>query len=129
MPSQEWFDASPYPATHAADKSEARSFTTVRRIMDKPSDIIIMRGSTPLTSQTVRIEGRSSTRVLGTLQNSNQSTFLREITVFGIRDHPTLPDLNVKVNDRFGYAGDSYMVIGVTLHAGEIQAAAERLQM
>lgn len=128
MPSAAWLSASPYPATHAADKSERRSHGTVRRIMDKPTDIVVKRGSSFLASQTVRIEGKAGTSQEGSRLSGNQTTYTRLVTVFGIRDHPTIPDLNIAAGDRFGTPEGNFVVLGVTFHAGEVQATAERLQ-
>ena len=129
MPTHAWYDNSPYPQDHAATKSQRRAVGTVKRVMDKPTDIRIFRnGSFLAEDQTVRIEGRGSTLNLGTRDLSNSDTFVRSITVFGVRDHPTLPDLDIQVGDRFGYASGNYVVTGITLHAGEIQAACERVQ-
>lgn len=129
MPSPAWIDASPYPADYAEQVSERRSHDTVKRIMAKPTDINVLRGTTFLASQTVRIEGRATSATFGDVQVTNSNTYMRDATVFGVRDHPTLPDLDIKVGDKFGYNDATYRVVGVTLHRGEIQAAAERLQM
>lgn len=129
MPSADWLNASPYPTDHADVKSQYRANGTVRRIMDKPTDIRILRNGAFLDfDQTVRIEGRSTTDIQGTRDFGNSVTYTRGITVFGVRDHMTLPDLDIQINDRFGYDSTMYVVRGITLHAGEIQAACERYQ-
>lgn len=129
MPSSDWYNASPLAAGWPGDKALWRSVTTVKRIMDKPTDIRIQRGGTPLDAdQTVRIEGVSPTGLRGDRSVGNQQVYAREVVVFGVKDHAVLPDFDVMVGDRFGYNGEIYSVMGVTHFPGETQARATRYQ-
>jgi hypothetical protein len=47
------------------------------------------------------------------------------VTLFGIRNHSTLPDTNMAEGYRFVYAGDQYRIEDVILQIGEVQAIAE----
>jgi hypothetical protein len=119
---------SPYGSTWAADKSRERSALTWKHILDKPTDIVIQRDDVFLASQKVRIEGYLQVRNPGQMQFTNMETYTRIMTIFGIRDHPTIPDTDIQVGDRFGVNGEIFNVIEVTPHAGEYQIQAERYQ-
>lgn len=129
MPTQAWYDAVPQlPANHVATKSAARAARTAFHIMDKPTDVILLRHGAQLTPQTVRIEGRNAARLIGGLDIVNQQTYQRDMVIFGVKDHPTLPTLDIQANDEFWLNGSPYRVTQVTDHAGERQAFAERTQ-
>jgi len=120
MPSNDWMN--PYTVNWPTEKAALRAYSTARHLADKPSIIIITRDGTALAAQTVRIEGKSGVINAGQVYTDLQQTYTRTVTVFG------LPTLNIATGDRFGYQGDTYSVTGVTAHAGEIQAQAERYQ-
>lgn len=100
-----------------------RAIAAWDRIQDKPSPITIERGqSTTLAAQTVRIEANQETReVAGGAGKSS----VRQITLFGIKDHPTQADTNIQRGDRFTYLGSQYRVIDLIHTLGEVQARAE----
>lgn len=114
-------------AAKAKRKSQRRARTTERRILDKPAEIILHRSGRVLDPQIVRIEGANATSATS-VELSNMFLGHRNIVIFGFRDHATMPDFDVKVGDEFGHNEANYRVTGFTLHAGEIQASAERIQ-
>ena len=128
MPSRDWM-ANTLDILSASQTAEDRSHSTLRRINRKPSTIIIERSEGVfLAAQTVRIEGVRSDNVLGTIAENNAQVYVRDIVVFGLRDHPTLPDLDIRVGDRFGWDGDDYRITGINPHSGEVQAFGLRIQ-
>lgn len=128
MPSSVWTNAINLPATWVSDKSQRRSWRTAFHIMDKPTDITIERHGTTLPAQTVRIEATRGYSPTSTRDFSNANMFQRGMTVFGILDHPTIPNLNAAIGDRFGYMNELYEVQEITRHAGEIQLSVQRFQ-
>lgn len=128
MPSAEWFEESNRPINHMANKSQRRAHGTVRRIMDKWADVQFLRNGVWLDAQTVRIEPRSGVQFAADLGTGNAVTFIERCTVFGVRDHAVLPDLDAKIGDHFGYKDNIYIVIEVTDHAGERQLTCNRWQ-
>lgn len=84
--------------------------------------ITIRRGATTLAPQTVRIEQNLRVR-----EDVNEtSTMGVAITVvIGLRDHPTLPDTNIRPRDRFVLHGVEYEVTTIIEHPGEVQAVLE----
>lgn len=98
-------------------------------ILEKPTSIVLVRGkNTTLAAQTVRIEFTSTTRGTevdgeGGGQSANQS-----VVIFGVRDHPTIPDTNIERDDRFSDNGIFYRVSDVVRTIGQIQANADANQ-
>lgn len=101
--------------------AERRAIAAWSRIQDKPTSITIKRLG---TAQTVRIEYSET----GNQANSPAGQgAVRGVVVFGIRDHPTLDDTNIRANDRFVLNGVEYTVLDVVRTIGEVQARAERV--
>lgn len=100
-----------------------RAVDAWRRIQEKPTSVTIVRGSTPLAAQTVRIE-KDSTVDRETEGAAGRSS-MRNVTVFGITNHPTVTDTNIQREDRFVYNGTQYRIIDVLVTLGEVQARAE----
>lgn len=117
-----------YPPELIAVKNKMRAYSTARRISEKPSMIKLKRNGAFLDAQRVRIEGVSGTQDFGNRVIGNADTYERGIVIFGVKDHATLDDLDIAINDEFGYQGSLYIVTGVTYHSGEVQASAKRLQ-
>lgn len=89
-----------------------------RRISEKPSSITIVRVG---AAQTVRIESSGSSKRKG----SAGETAVREVVVFGIRDHDAEDDTDIKRKDRFVYQNEEYQVTDIVLTLGEVQARCE----
>lgn len=93
-----------------------------RRINRNPSAITIRRGTADLPAQTVRLEANNDAR----RQDGMIVTVGRQYwTVFGIRDHATLPDTDIERSDRFDVEDRTFEVIALLTPPGEIQAVCE----
>jgi hypothetical protein len=92
-----------------------------RRISEKPYSIVIKRGTTTLSAQTVRLESSSSSNRAGTAG----TVAVREVVVFGVKGHATVTDTNIRRADRFVYGGEEYQVNDLVLTLGEVQARCE----
>ena len=106
------------------DVSAQRAVAAWGRIQDNASSITIMRGSSNLSAQTVRVElvreGQDQPGMAG-------EAGMWRAMVFGVRDHPTETDTDIQKGDRFVYGGSEYRVIAVAQWPGEVQATAERV--
>jgi hypothetical protein len=96
-----------------------------KRICDKPTSVVIVRGNAELEAQTVRLEmddlAAEITGQGGTIISVQRGR------VFGVRDHcsSAVPDTNIRKGDRFNVDGTIYRVISVIKQTGEIQAIYE----
>jgi len=96
-----------------------------RRINDKPTEITLKRGSTMLDQQLVRVEYSSSANEqVG--ENSIPGTLT--VTLFGVKNHPTVSDTDIQRGDRFVLENVEYEVMGVITTTGELQAISEASQ-
>lgn len=100
-----------------------RAVDAWRRIQDKPTQIIIVRDlGGALAEQTVRVEWSGEVRdVMGQVGTVGE----RQITVFGVQGHPTVPDTDIRRGDQFALDGVQYKVVDVLVTLGEIQARVE----
>lgn len=94
------------------------------RILDKPTDVSLRRGTTTLDPQTVRLEPDDTFPI-----DSNDSSgvsAVRRFIMFGVRGHPTIDDLDVDAWDTFVMEEQEYTVIAVNRSLiGQIQARVE----
>jgi hypothetical protein len=93
------------------------------RINRKPKTITIKRKGETLAEQTVRLE-------LGSIANDergeNAMPGVQRIVIFGVKDHPTVADTDIKSGDRFNVDNKQYEVVSVVdTIVGEIQAVGE----
>ena len=97
------------------------------RIQDKSTSITVYRGGVAQTAQTVRIEFRTTQAV--NRQEDMKSAIVRELTIFGVIDHPDedVSDTDLQTGDLFVYDAIRYEVIDVAKYPGEIQAQAVRM--
>lgn len=105
--------------------TESRAGDAWERIQDKPHSMIVLRGKTTLSAQTVRVEIENATSNVAGQGGANASS--QKATVFGTFNHPTRPNLDIKPGDIFEYRGGRYRVSGVVEQIGEIQATCERM--
>lgn len=93
------------------------------RIQDKPESIALLRYGTRMAAQTVRIEWDD------TSLNANSelgSATMRRGYIFGVKDHPTEPDLDIDEWDTFVLETHEYTIVSVNkLLIGQIQALFE----
>lgn len=92
-------------SVHGANTS---AHITHRIISDKPQQIEIVRHNQTLAPQTVRIETTRiapdrDTMFAGRENNANA-------VLIGYKDHPTIPDTDIRAGDRFALNGSRYEV-------------------
>lgn len=111
---------------------EVRAMDTARLIAQRPSIIIVIRRNPDtgvddfLPPQTVRIEVIQSIRSAGEQRNSQLEVPKQYVVVIGLRNHPTLPNLNVLRADRFFYQERVYEIIEmIDTVPGRLLASAE----
>lgn len=100
-----------------------RAVLAWRRINDKPSSIVVKRDGTVLPPQTVRLEYSESEH--HSIGEAGGVSVVRKVIVFGIANHPTLPDTDLQYGDRFAVDGVVFHVQMVMPTLGELQATAE----
>jgi hypothetical protein len=105
----------------AAIDAEHRAVLAWRRILDKPTDITTKRLG---VAQTVRLEYDESVIEPGSAAGE---AAVRRVIVFGVKDHPTVIDTNIRRGDRFVYESVEYQVTDTVRTLGEVQAHAERI--
>jgi hypothetical protein len=79
-------------------------------ILDKPTDVELLREGVPLPPQTVRIEPDNSS------QDANSDlgdSRLRKVQIFGIQGHPELDDTDIEMWDTFRYKDAEYTVLNI----------------
>lgn len=108
-----------------ANTEAQRAILAWRAINDKPSSVLFRTaaGADLGAAQTVRLENDD----VGTTTPETPAGIgaLRRLVIFGVRNHPTVADTNIKEGYRFNLATDSYRVVDVITSLGEIQATAE----
>lgn len=117
-------------STLSVASAEARAALAWRRITDRPTSITIRRGSgaskQTLAAQTVRVEwDNSAVEREGIVTTAGR----QHCVVFGVKDHETITDTNIKRADRFSINGVEYEVIAVMTPPGEVQAVCETVQV
>ncbi len=105
--------------------AEGRAAYAWRRIQDRPTSITLTReGTGVLAAQDVRIESDNTVSDT-TSTGTNTQTAIQKLTVFGVRDHATVPDTNIQRSDRFRINGVNYEVMSLMTPPGEVQAICE----
>lgn len=91
-----------------------------RRIQEKPLMVIFKNSSgVKLPGQAVRVESdNTATPSMSTVGTAPK----RKVVIYGIRNHPTLPNTDIKENYVFVYEGDQYRCIDIIVTLGEIQS-------
>ncbi len=108
---------------NTAPNTTQRAVDAWKRISDKPTSITVNRNGTALPAQTVRIEYSESERVV--TGEANGMSAVRDVVVFGVKNHPSITDTNLQYGDLFAYDGQIFKVVFVMSTTGEIQANAE----
>ncbi len=101
-----------------------RAVSAWRMISRKPTVIAINRRSgAVVASQTVRIEyeQRQIER-----QGMTTTSERNKVTVFGVRNHPTITDTDIQEGDEFVYNQSAYVVMSLSWYSGEVQALCEQ---
>lgn len=89
------------------------------RIQRSPVSIQIIRGGTKQSAQTVRIEISNGG---GGVDSPLGNVGTQGIVVYGIRNHPTEADTDIKRLDRVVIGGKEYTFDTIVLPPGEVQA-------
>jgi hypothetical protein len=95
-----------------------------RRINDKPTSVVLVRGQTTLAAQIVRVEYSEEEREIG---GGAGISSRRLVIVFGVKDHPEVADTNIQRDDRFAYNDQQFRVLDVVFTLGEKQARCEAM--
>ncbi|MCC6454200.1 MAG: hypothetical protein IT328_04605 [Caldilineaceae bacterium] len=90
--------------------SESQPAAIGELIALKPTSITVVRGSTTLSPQTVRLETLSSQRQI---QGANNVIHVIDAMALGYRNHPTQDDTDLKAGDRFFVDGTAFEVVVV----------------
>lgn len=94
-----------------------------RRIQDKPTPVNFKRpNGTNVGAQTVRVELSETRRDADSAAGSQQ---VRDAVIFGVRDHDTVTDTDVKSGYTFVLNNKQYRVADVVETLGEVQARCE----
>jgi hypothetical protein len=121
MSFQQWIAAIPTKLT--AGQAQNRAVLAYRRILQKPSSIAFKTSSgTTLDPQIVRIE---SDNRANPVQGVSGVAPKRQVIIFGIRNHPSIPDTDIKEGYTFNLEKDRYTVRDVIYTLGEVQAVTE----
>lgn len=100
-------------------KEEQRAAEALRRIHIKPTMVVFRTPSgARLAAQMVRVES-DNTATPG--ESTAGSAPVRKVIVYGIRNHPTDPNTNMKEGYVFVFEGDEYKCVDVIATLGEIQ--------
>lgn len=100
-----------------------RAGDSVRRILRDPKTVTFIRNGETLDPQTVRIEKSSG----GESANELGEIVVQPIIVFGAKDHPFFPDIDMQTGDRFFYENMMYEIKTVMEFPGELQGYGERV--
>jgi len=121
----DWLSSMSSTAISAAD----RAIAAWDRIQRKPHSIVIRRGSSTLSAQTVRVEFKKSANLIR-VPDANAENYERAVVVFGVKDHPddAVADTDIQAGDKFGLNAERFTVHDIVLLPGEIQATCRRVQ-
>lgn len=103
-------------------QAQVRAMRTWKRIQDAPLSVTIIRNSTALPAQTVRVDVFAG----GGYGGEVTDTLIQGILVLGVKDHPTVPDTDLKPGDRFIYDKAEYEIQTVDKFPGSIQGQGQR---
>lgn len=114
-------DLSPLATTAAAQRAVA----AWKRISDKPTSVAFRKpDDTDLAAQSVRLEFDDSAR---RAESEAGRGTVRRLIIFGVKDHPTVTDTDVRKGYRLIHDGGEYTVVSVIDSIGERQAIAEKI--
>lgn len=118
-----WLSGTLVTAGERTLREQERAADAWQRINEKPTSVAFRNvAGTILAAQTVRIEvdNRASDNI-----SAAGAAPKMHVIVYGIRNHATLANTDIKEGYRFVYANDEYRVIDIILTTGEIQGIAE----
>lgn len=104
-------------------REQERAADAWQRINEKPSSVAFRNvAGTILAAQTVRIE--VDNRASDNISAAGAAPKMKAI-VYGVRNHATLANTDIKEGYRFVYANDEYRCVDIILTLGEIQGVFE----
>jgi len=104
--------------------AETRAVLAWRRIQDRATSLVLDRDGVAQAAQTVRLDYDAT---YFPQEDATGISARRELVVFGVVDHPTVTDTDIRVGDRFAVAFDHYEVFNVVALPGEVQALVRRI--
>jgi hypothetical protein len=116
------FDA--YFGDDEAIDARSRAVDAWNRIKRDASSVVLVRGTTTMAAQTVRVEfSGTGEEVDATTGRAGR----QRVVIFGVIDHPSIADTNIQARDRFAINKKQYEVITVVDLPGEVQAFCEAI--
>lgn len=121
-----WIGGTQKTAAQRAAREQRRAAHADNRVNDKweVTTTVAFKNAagTILAAQEVRIESDNSATPS---ESAAGSAAKRKVIVYGVRDHATIADTDIKEGYRFVYHNDEYRCIDVILQLGEIQGIFE----
>lgn len=121
-----WIAATQKTQAQRAERERVRAAHAHRRINDKweVTTTVVFKTSLGviLAAQEVRIESDNSA---SPSESAAGATPKRKVIVYGVRDHATLPDIDIKEGYRFILNSDEYRCVDTIVTLGEIQGIFE----
>lgn len=122
----DWIGGTQKTAAQRAAREQRRAAHANRRINDKweVTTTVAFKNAagTILAAQEVRIESDNSATPS---ESAAGVAPRRKVIVYGVRDHESLVDTDIREGYRFVYANDEYRCVDVILQLGEIQGIFE----
>jgi hypothetical protein len=107
----------------AAIPETERAALAWRRINDKPTSVAFRTAAgATVAAQTVRIESDNSATAA---ESAAGAAAKRKVIVFGVRNHATVADTDIREGYRFVYLNDEYRCVDTIVTLGEIQGVFE----
>lgn len=108
-------------ASPVASQHQFRARVQWARILDKATDIQLLRKETRLDPQTVRVEFNDT--VPSDSGGGSGEAWYKRGVIFGVKGHPDIDDFDVEVWDTFVMDGREFTVMFVNRNLiGQIQA-------
>jgi hypothetical protein len=118
-----WIDGVHRTSGQRTLRIQRRAAFAWRRINEKPDSIAFKNAAgTVLAAQTVRVESDNSATLAEGVAGAAPK---RKVVVFGVRNHATVADTDIKEGYRFVYLNDEYRCVDIILTLGEIQGIFE----
>jgi hypothetical protein len=120
-----WLSKSPFLPTPAQKAANEAVFAKQKIDLAPVSVIFKNSAGTSLAAQVVRIDSDNRPNMNETAAGTSPK---RKVIIFGIRNHPTLANTDIKKGYTFTLpedVTDKYVVLDITRLPGEIQATAE----
>lgn len=120
-----WLSSNPFLPT-SAESAVTESTLAWQTIQQNPRSIVFKTASgVELAAQTVRIDSDNRPNMM---ESASGIAPKRKLVVFGVRNHPTVANTDIKKGYTFSLPEsntDRYVVLDVILLPGEIQATVE----